>query len=394
MTLNTLRYLDRKIGIPLCYLAYFSKKFLFRHNCYEFEKEKVKKILVIKIWGIGSIVLASPTFQNLKINFPDSEIWFLTQEGLEYLYPTKFFSHIETIRLNGFFPAIINFLKLIVKFRRQKFDLVIDLEIVSRYTALISYFCGAKTKVGFEIMGQNKDKLYDVKAIFHEGKHVSKMFLSTLDALGLKTEFLAPSPPEFSSFDEDSVDSLLKKNNGKNYVVININASELAYERRLPLDFFKLIIQNIKSGHPDYLIVLIGSKKEKEYVGKFISFVCDKNIQTNPIFDSKIIDLSGLLSLAELSVLLKNAKAVVSNDSGPAQISASFNTPSVIFFGPESPAVYKPLNENVKIFYADTHCSPCISVYRDKKINCRYNQKCLRDLDVNLINKAIDEFLE
>ena len=385
MKLNTLRYLDRKLGIPLCNSLYFFKKIFFRYKRIKFDRKKVKKILVIKIWGMGSIVLASPLFKNLKENFPEAEIWFLTKSGFESIYSNKFFNHTETIKLKGFLSAVWNFLKLIVKFRRNKFDLVIDLEIVSRYTALLSYLSGAKIKVGFEITGQNKDKFYDFKVLYHESKHISEMFLNTLKTLGLETVPRNPLPPVFANDTEEAF--ILKKYGVKKpYVVINISASELAYQRRLAPEQFSLIIKNISDFFPEYSIILIGSKEETNYVGGF------KNVFLPEI--RNVFDLSGKTNLSELFFIISEARLVISNDSGPAHAASSFGVPLIVFFGPESPTIYAPQGGEKTIFYSRIHCSPCISVYKDKKIKCQFDAECLTGIDVGKINKKVLEYLK
>lgn len=386
MKLNTLRYLDRKIGVILCYLLYFIKKFFFWRKKSKYNKKSIKKILVIKIWGIGSIILASPLFQNLKKEFPNSEIWFLTQDGLQNIYPNKFFNHIETIKLRGFLSAVKDFLNLVIKFRKEKFDLVIDLELASRYTALLSYLSGAKTKAGFEVTGENKDKLYDYTSVYRESKHIVKIFLSSLEALGVNPEKFPISAPEIFSKDEQALKlKLFDYGFNDKYIIININASELALERRLPLDTQAKIIRYIQKNYQEYLICLTGSKAEENYVNKFVHNYCS---------GIKAINLAGKLNLREFFCLIKNSALMISNDSGTAHIAASFNVPLIVFFGPETPVVYAPQGEKVKIFYSDIYCSPCISIYNDKKINCKNNQKCLKKFDINEINQAVDNYLK
>lgn len=385
MKLNTLRYLDRKLGIPICNSLYVFKKVFFRHKRIKFDRNKVKKILVIKIWGMGSIILASPLFQNLRKNFPEAEIWFLTKSGFERIYSGKFFDKTETIKIEGFFSAIIDFFKLIAKIRRNKFDLVIDLEIVSRYTAILSYLSGAKTKVGFEITGQNKDKLYDFKVLYHESKHISEMFLNTIRILGIKTVLCDPLPP--TRLDEIVSSFLLKKYGvEKPYVTVNINASELAHQRRLSPEQFGLIIKNLSNFFPEYSIVLVGSKEETDYVGRF---------KNDFLFEVKnVFDLSGKTNLKELFSILSSASLVISNDSGPVHAASSFGVPLVVFFGPESPTIYAPKGGEKTIFYSQIHCSPCISVYKDKKIRCQSGAECLASLDIGEINKKVIEYLK
>ena len=336
---------------------------------------------------MGSIILASPLFFNLRENFPETEIWFLTKSGFERIYSGKFFNKTETIKVEGIglFSAIIDFLKLTMKIRRNKFDLVIDLEIVSRYTAILSYLSGAKIKVGFEVTGQNKDKLYDFKVLYHESKHISEMFLNTLKILGVETTPHNPLPPVLANGIDPSF-IFNKYGAEKPYVAVNINASELAHQRRLALEQFSLIIKNISNFFPEYSIILIGSKEDTDYVGGF------KNDFLGEI--GNVFDLSGKTNLNELFSILSYASLVISNDSGPAHAASSFGVPLVVFFGPESPIIYEPKGGEKTVFYSQIHCSPCISVYKDKRIKCQSDAKCLANLDVGEINKKVVEYLK
>ncbi|CAG1772126.1 partial ADP-heptose--LPS heptosyltransferase 2, partial [uncultured bacterium] len=45
----------------------------------KFDRTKVKKILVMKPGAIGDVLLSTPVIQNLRHNFPDAVINFLTQ---------------------------------------------------------------------------------------------------------------------------------------------------------------------------------------------------------------------------------------------------------------------------------------------------------------------------
>lgn len=81
MKLNTLRHLDRLFGIHICNVLYWYK-LLFREK-----RERSgeyfthpKKILLVKVWGIGSVILLSPVVPNLRKMYPDAEIHFLTKK--------------------------------------------------------------------------------------------------------------------------------------------------------------------------------------------------------------------------------------------------------------------------------------------------------------------------
>jgi len=66
---------------------------------------------------------------------------------------------------------------------KEKYDLVIDFEVVSYYTATLSYMIRPKYSIGFKIIGKTKDKLYDFTAMYHESKHITDIFTLPLKLL-------------------------------------------------------------------------------------------------------------------------------------------------------------------------------------------------------------------
>lgn len=82
----------------------------------------------------------------------------------------------------------------------------------------------------------------------------------------------------------------------ENFVVMNPNASQLAFERRWHFENFVKLINKIASSS-NQKIVLIGSKNETNYVN-LIHKLC------NP--SEKIVNLCGKLTLAELPFYYQN----------------------------------------------------------------------------------------
>ena len=92
------------------------------------------------------------------------------------------------------------------------------------------------------------------------------------------------------------------------YFVFNIHAGDLALERRWPRQHFQALIARLLALRPDAIAVLIGhGTSERAY--------------TAPLADpTRILDLSGQLSLTETVRLLANADLVVSNDTAPLHL--------------------------------------------------------------------------
>jgi len=78
-------------------------------------------------------------------------------------------------------------------------------------------------------------------------------------------------------------------------------------------------------------IVAVGADSEKSTVEEI------KNLA-----GVDITDLAGQTSLIELAALLRAAKLVVSNDTGPGHIAAALGTPLVMMYGWSNPARIAP----------------------------------------------------
>src|SRR5262249_21751260 len=76
MQIDTLRVLDRFVGVPLCGICSF-----FRRLSLPFNREQAlprpRKILIIKLSEMGSTVLAYPALAELKKRCPEAELFFL-----------------------------------------------------------------------------------------------------------------------------------------------------------------------------------------------------------------------------------------------------------------------------------------------------------------------------
>ena len=78
MKMKLMRKIDYYLGMPMCYL--FASLEMLKRSVQFKNKSlgKVKKILIIKFLGIGSISLVTPTIAALRNNFPQAKIYFLS----------------------------------------------------------------------------------------------------------------------------------------------------------------------------------------------------------------------------------------------------------------------------------------------------------------------------
>jgi ADP-heptose:LPS heptosyltransferase len=107
----------------------------------------------------------------------------------------------------------------------------------------------------------------------------------------------------------------------------------------------------------------------------------------------RVVDLAGQTTLEDLLHLFDLADLLVTNDSGPAHFAALTDIPILVLFGPETPALYKPLSSNCVALYAGLACSPCVSAFNQKRTPCRDN-RCLKVIGVAEVYAVARDMLD
>jgi ADP-heptose:LPS heptosyltransferase len=70
----------------------------------------------------------------------------------------------------------------------------------------------------------------------------------------------------------------------------------------------------------------------------------------------------------------------VTNDGGPGQFAAITPVPTIILFGPETPALYGTLSKNSHCFHLGIPCSPCLTAYNHRTSPCDGDNQCLKQI--------------
>ncbi|MCX7910233.1 MAG: glycosyltransferase family 9 protein [Endomicrobia bacterium] len=383
MKFYLMQQIDKIVGPYICSILTIYENFLHflkLKNKKEFNLKDDSKILVLKFWGMGSIILAIPGIKEIKKFFPKSKIYFLTLlrnkeiiEAYSDIIDEGIFLDID----KGFINFFKDVFKVIIKMRRLKLDLLIDLEFFTRFSAIISYLSNAKNKAGFASWEVWRGFLHNITVPFNRYWHVKKNFINLIfKAVGKEINFeIKLVPPSFINYYNykkfDFID--------KPYICINPNSGELALERRWPLENFIRLIKNILNEWEGY-IILLGSKKEKEYVEKIL-----KSIKS-----SKIKNLAGSLSFNDLVLVISKSALLITNDSGPLHLAAALDVSTISFFGPETPLLYGPIGNRHFIFFKNLDCSPCINVHTGKIVRCiKTSPECMSKITVEEVWEVV-----
>ncbi|MFZ0451770.1 MAG: glycosyltransferase family 9 protein, partial [Desulfatiglandaceae bacterium] len=373
-------------GVPLCFLVTQLMKFfkLMRRPA----RKKAKNILLIELSEMGSAILADPAMEKLKKSM-GAQLHFVIFEknkpSLDFL-KTVPEENIFCIRENGFFPLTIDTLRFLLWARKNRIDTVIDLELFSRFTALLTALCGAKNRVGFHTFhneGLYRGDFLTHKVAYNPHLHIAKNFVALAYAI-IDSNGEVP----YSKRSIDDADVALKKarissgavgrvrdivrrsfpdlDQNAKLILVNPNASDLLPQRRWPMENYTELIKKILSAHESAFILLTGSQDEQEESAALVESV-DRNRCRSLAGKVRFLDLPALYSISDF---------MISNDSGPAHFAAVTDMPTYVFFGPETPRLYGSLGKTTPL-YANLACSPCVSAYNHRKSPCRDNV-CLK----------------
>jgi len=131
--------------------------------------------------------------------------------------------------------------------------------------------------------------------------------------------------------------------------LVAMNPSARWETKRWPLESFAAVGDRLQQDGAAR-VVLIGGRDER-HVGKWVM----RAMRTAPI------DLMGQTTLTELIALLRRARLLVTNDSGPMHLAAAVGTQVIALFGPTDPARTGPYGAGHTVLRSGVPCSPCFS---------------------------------
>ncbi len=380
MKTRSLIRLDLIVGLPLCTVAFLLSLPLrpFRRR----PAAPVRRILVIKFLGLGSVLLATPLLRRLREEWPEARITFLTfAPNAELVRRLDCVDEVLVVRRSGLFTLLFSVPALLLVLRRARFDLALDLEFYSRLSNLVSWASGARRRIGFFVRARWRGSLLTDPVYFNPTLPYGRAVLALLKPLGLEEattdRLVAPEVQQEEAVMARRRLSELGVPASGAVVVINVNASDLCDERRWPGERYASLVDRFRNEIAQVdCFAFIGAPGEVAAVRQVIDLI---GPEARPL----CIDLAGRTNLAELIVLLQGAVLLVTNDSGPLHLAAALRLPTVSLYGPETPALYGPVGENHLVFYAGHWCSPCLSVYNAKIAMCHGENECMRRISLD-----------
>ena len=152
-------------------------------------------------------------------------------------------------------------------------------------------------------------------------------------------------------------------NPDRQWIAINPGATN-SEAKRWPIESFaKLIDQLIERG--DTEVCLIGAANESDI---------SQAVVEQSRYKSAIRILTGTTSLAESIAFLTWCSLVISNDTGPAYVTAALDRPLLTIFGPTDPHMISPFSPQAHMIRNLVHCAPCMLR------KCPIDHRCMQNI--------------
>jgi ADP-heptose:LPS heptosyltransferase len=403
MKVDTMRRIDYWIGVPLCFLGSFFQKTL--HIFCQQKKIAPKKVLFVELSEMGSAILVDPAMRKLQKETGANLHFAIFKKNKPSLDLLKTVSeeNIYTIREDNLLSFVADTFKFLWWTRKRKIDAVIDLELFSRFTALLTGFSGAAYKVGFHAYfneGLYRGSFLSHKVAYNPHIHIAKNFIALVNALTssqeeipysktkIEDEEITLAKVKYSASEKETVLDIVRGcfenlDSAKHKIVlINPNASELLIQRRWPQEHFAQLIKMILENSQRVIVLITGDPREREEAQRLKEMVGNE----------RCVHFAGKVTFAQLPLLYSVSELMVTNDSGPPHFAAITDMPTYVLFGPETPALYGSLGKTTPI-YAGLACSPCVSASNHRKTACKDNV-CLKVIKPEYVFKIIRPELE
>jgi len=390
--MKLMKWVDHWVGLPVCFFL----AILVRIARAVLPKRRRTitgdgMLVVIKFFGLGSIMEATPLLRAIRRRYPNSRLAFVTFSGNESLVRRLgLCTDVRVVRTRSAIVFVFDVLRNIVWFWRHRVEATVDLEFFSKFSTLFAFFTGAHIRVGYHLNDFWRYSLVTWPIYFNYYRHLGDVYEQAGKQLGVEItdhslSRIEPDPPA-----RESVLRSLREHGwpeGVRLLGANINASDLSLERRWPIDRFAAVMGELLGRHGDLRVVLVGSPEEREYTEGLLDHLPAG-------LRSRVFVAAGRWSLEEFIAALELFDGFLTNDSGPLHLAAAQGTPQVSIWGPTRPAFFSPRVDNNRIIYKDYTCSPCVNMFTTfEGMWCNHEAWCMQVVHVGDVLQAVEEML-
>lgn len=333
----------------------------------------VKKILVIRFSSFGDVLQTLSVIGKIHNTWPQAEIHWVTRA--EFLPLIAAHPGLKKVWILNRKDGFLGLLRLALSMRNEKFTHIYDAHNNLRSHVLCWVLAAGRFQLKVLRRSIRRWKRF-LLFNFRINKFLmpfsgQRDLLEPLKEWGM--DDIAPDTPQI--FIADSVTKDIKaKETFLQQPYIALAPSAAFALKRWPLEYWLKLVENF----PNENFVVLGGPED----GFLKAFENNKS--------HRVLNLAGKLSLSESAAVIMSAKALISNDTGLMHVAEQCGTKAIALMGP-APFGF-PSRKNTKILELNLPCRPCSKHGQGPCVNPEF-QKCLRDISVDQVSKALKGML-
>ena len=387
----------------------------------------MKVMIRVPNW-VGDAVMAEPALRQLRRIFKDARITFVARPSLAGLFEGEDLcdDFIPATEARGFLQSTNQFIKDARALRREKFDYGVLLTN-SFATAFTARAAGIAKITGYAT-DWRRALLH--KPIPFENEHKSKhqvfYYLNIASdierSFGTDSRVDLPNPQPQLQAEAESLSKARRL-----FADEGIDVREQASEVRSQKSEGDYALSKVSSQHsavcseesdpyiqiqnPKSKIVALNpgatNSRAKQWLAERFAATADglaerdgfqtiiigapgdveRANEVARLMRTKVTNLAGRTSIAELKAVLSLSSLLISNDTGAAHVSAALGVATVVVFGPTEHFATRPLSDLAAVVRHDVECSPCMLK------DCPIDHRCMTRVEVDDVYAAAKRLL-
>ncbi len=346
--------------------------------------KKEDAILLINYNNLGDIICDTPSLRNLRKSYPKYKIIFLVrnQACIELMKKCPYVD--KTIEM----PHSRDSLDIYYEFckKLKKYNFIFSMQFVRPFNEIkrthIPYMLNIENRYGL-IQPSYKDQYDRAFTKFFLLNNTTTRTEESLELLKLLNIKIDNEKTE-CWYDSKKIMHL----NHKNYILVQTCATMEC--RMWHRSKFIELIKKILEYDSAIEILLTGTPNEDEYIEKIYNKISDKRIfkYTN-------------LNIDTLLAYIKNARLVITNDTGPYHFARAFDTKRIVLFGisPKKYLINKKERNSIELI-GTNKCPKDCSIKKINK-NCdkiykmygdKYN--CINTIEIETVFNSVIKLME
>lgn len=334
---------------------------------HKLEVSNIERVVVRGTNWVGDAVMTIPALRELRRILPDAHITLATRSSTKALFDEADFIDDLLAYDRGSWDASA-VIRQTGEWRARRFDLAVLFQNAFE-AALIGFSARVPARVGYSTDGRRLLLTHPLAVPTWRGERPEVFYYLNVVAeleklLCLESDMMQREPVfdlTVSQKRRHKARELVFANGGyvNRQLVALCPGSTNSRAKRWPADRFASladrIIEEMKAD-----VVLVGSADEIE-----VSVEVANLMQHRPVM------LTGRTDLSQAVAVISVADVLVTNDTGPAHISAALNRPTLVIFGPTDPSTTRPYSTSSEVIRHPPDCAPCM--LRD----CPIDHRCM-----------------